>query len=118
MQDEEVDQCILSGAYRLHDFAAATWLELSRCCINSTKQEYLPSALTDILETLMCQRAHSTHTESAESFDLATPKVLRSKHPALYNMLCEAAGFHQTALKSGFNRDKGSLRVLCFMCLN
>jgi hypothetical protein len=118
MQDEEVDQCILSGAYRLHDFATTTWWELARRCMNSTKQEYLPSALTDILETLTCERAHSTHAESAESFDLATAKVLRSKHPALYNMLCEAAGFHQTALKSGFNRDKGSLRVLRFPRLN
>jgi hypothetical protein len=93
-------------------------LELARLCIDSTKQEYLPSALTDVLETLMCQRAHSTHTESAESFDLAKSKVLRSKHPALHNMLCEAAGFHQTALKGSFNRNKGSLRVLRCMCLN
>ncbi|KIW92531.1 uncharacterized protein Z519_06378 [Cladophialophora bantiana CBS 173.52] len=80
LTDQDLEVNILSGLYRLQNFAAAMWLELVECYIDLNKQSQLPNALIDVLES---SQAFTADDEEGEQPSL---KVLKSRSPVLYEM--------------------------------
>lgn len=107
--DEEIAQNILSGAYRLHDFAATTWFGLLERFNHLGRQDTLPHELVDVLETLRCERANGMHTESAEASTQPKLEHFTTLSPALHDMLCKVVGFRQICLEGSFNKGKGAV---------
>ena len=108
--DTEIDHNILYGAYRLHDFAAATWFELVERYVQLVRQDRLSSGLIDVLETLRCERTEGTYTGGSEASAQSSLEPFRSISPALHDMLCKVANFRRISSKGNFLRDKGSVK--------
>jgi hypothetical protein len=107
--DEEIAHNILSGTYRLHDFAATTWFEFLERFIHLIRQDTLPHELVDVLETLRWERANGMRTEGAEASTQPSLEHFKSDSPALHDMLCKVAHFRQISLKGNFDKDKGTV---------
>lgn len=112
--DEDIAHNILSGAYRLHDFAATAWLELVERFIYSSKQDTVSHELIDVLETLRSERTQGTYPEGAETSTQLSLEPFKSVSPAVHNMLCKVAHFRRISLKGEFDKnevnDKGVVK--------
>ena len=108
--DEEIDQNVLSGAYRMHDFAATTWFEFVERFIHLSQQDTLSQELINALETLRCERTQETYTESGEASTQTSLEPFKSVSPALKDMLCKVAHFRRTSLKGNFDNDHGMVK--------
>lgn len=105
--DEDIARNILSGAYRLHDFASTAWFELVERFIHLNRQDTLSHELIDALETLRCQRAQEIYTEGAEVSTQSSLEPFKSVSPAVHNMLCEVAHFRRIFSKGKFDKNEG-----------
>ena len=108
--DEDIDQNILSGAYRMHDFAVTTWFEFVERFIHLSRQDALSQELIDALETLRCERTQGTCTEGAEVSTQLSLEPFKSVSPALHDMLCKVAHFRRISLKGNFDNDHGMVK--------
>jgi hypothetical protein len=111
--DEEIAQNILSGAYRLHDFAATTWFEFLERFIHLIRKDTLPHELINVLETLRCERANKIHSEGAEAPTQPSLEPFKSPSPALHGLLCTVAHFRQISSKGNFDMEKGQAIDTC-----
>jgi len=111
--DEDIAHNIISGAYRLHDFAATTWFEFVERFIHLIRQDTLSHKLIDVLETLRCERTKGTHTEGAEASTQSSLEPFKSISPPLHDMLCKVAHFRRISLKGNFDKDKGTVKDRC-----
>jgi hypothetical protein len=111
--DEDIAHNILSGAYRLHDFAATTWFELVERYVHLIRQDSLSYELIDVLATLRCERAEETLIEGAEASTTLGLEPFKSVSRALHDMLCKVAHFRRTSLKGSFDKDKGTVKDRC-----
>ena len=109
--DEDITHNILSGAYRLHDFAATTWFEFVERFIHLSRQNTLSHELVDALETLRCERTQGTYTEGAEACTQSSLEPFKSVSPALHDMLCKVAHFRRISLKGNFDKDHGMVNA-------
>ena len=105
--DEDIGHNILSGAYRLHDFAATAWFELVERFIQLSKQDTLSHELIDALETLRCERTQGIYTEGAEESTQSSLEPFKSVSPALHDVLCKVADFRRISLKRNFDKNEG-----------
>ena len=108
--DEDIAHNILSGAYRLHDFAATTWFEFVERLIHLPRQDTLSHELIDALETLRCERTQGTYTEGAEASTQLSLEPFKSVSPAVHDMLCKVAHFRWISLKDNFDKDHGMVK--------
>ena len=113
--DEDIAHNILSGAYRLHDFAATAWLELVERFIHLSRQDTISHELIDALEMLRCGRTQGIYTEGAEASVLSSLKPFKSVSPAVHNMLCKVANFRRVSLEGNFDKNKGKDTVVVKM---
>jgi hypothetical protein len=111
--DEEIARNILSGAYRLHDFAVTTWFELFERYVHLIRQGSVSHELIDVLATLRCERTNGSHTEGAEASTTSSLEPFKSISQALHDMLCKVAHFRRISLKGNFNTDKGTVKDRC-----
>jgi hypothetical protein len=111
--DEDIAHNILSGAYRLHDFAASTWFELVERYVHLIRQDSLSHELIDVLATLRCERTKESHTEGVEASTTSSLEPFRSISQVLHDMLCKVAHFRRISLKGNFNKDKGTVNNGC-----
>ena len=105
--DEDIAHNILSGAYRLHDFAANAWLELVERFIHLSRQDTISHELIDALEMLRCERTQGEYTEGAEASTPSSLEPFKSVSPAVHNMLCKVAHFRRISLKGNFDKNEG-----------
>jgi hypothetical protein len=111
--DKDIDHNILCGAYRLHDFAAATWFELVERCVQLVRQDQLSGRLIDVLETLRCERTQGTYIGDSEVSAPSFLGSLRSISPPLHDMLCKVDNFRRISLRDNFDKEKGKTVALC-----
>ena len=110
--DDEIAQNILSGAYRLHDFAAIAWLELVERFVHLNREDTISHELIDALEMLSCGRAQGIYIEGAEASTPSSLEPFKSVSPAVHNMLCKVADFRRISLKGNFDKNEGKDTVV------
>ena len=120
--EDDIAKNILSGAYRLHDFAATAWLELVERFVHSSRQDIISHELVDALEMLRCERTQGTYTEGAEPSTPSSLEPFKVASPIVHNMLCKVAHFRRISSNSHFDRkeskekgvvkDTSALRVI------
>lgn len=108
--DEDIAHNILSGAYRLHDFASTAWLELVERSIHLPRQDTLSQGLIDALEMLRCERTQGAYTEGAEASTPSSLEPFKSVSPAVHSMLCKVAHFRRISLKGNFDKNEGKAK--------
>jgi hypothetical protein len=116
LRDDEVTENVLSGAYRLHDFAATSWLKLVERCIQFTGPKAPAGELLDALETLRCERTQPNYNETVQSSTQSSMEPIKSTSPVVHQMLCEAAQFRLVALKGNFHFEQGQRTNNPLMC--
>ncbi|KAJ0164775.1 hypothetical protein CTA2_230, partial [Colletotrichum tanaceti] len=105
---EEIDKNILSGAYRLYDFATLFWFKILKQFLILNKREKLPDDLVDGLERLYDERYDAGNQANAESqdtkveFDIFGPKLA-----SLQQMLKHVSGFQKTAANADYRLGQG-----------
>ncbi|OBR03043.1 Nacht domain protein [Colletotrichum higginsianum IMI 349063] len=101
---EDIGENLLSGAYRLHDFAALFWFELLKQFLILNKTDKLPDDLVDGLESLYDERYDAGHQANAESQDIkAEFDIFGPKLAPLQQMLNNVSGFQMTVANSDYH---------------
>lgn len=108
--EEDIVGHILSGAYRLDDFAASTWIELVERYIRLMGRNALSEELVDGLEVLRCERTNELYQDSTESGPLLHLEPLKAVSPALQDMLRQAICFREASMKGSFNKSQGTTK--------
>lgn len=109
ISEEDIKHNILSGAYRLHDFAALMWTDLLKRYINLIGQESPSDQLIDALETLRTERTKEVHQESAGSSTPLYLECFKSISPPLHDIICKAVHFRELCLESNFDKLRGTV---------
>ncbi|KAF5712258.1 Nacht domain-containing protein [Fusarium mundagurra] len=104
LTEDEIDDNILWGAYRLHQFSSSFWLDLIHDYLTLSGSETIPDALIDQLRILLEIRSSDTYTHSDQSKDSLHPAILglEDQEPALVEMLKGSADFQTSSSKSDF----------------
>lgn len=112
ISDDEIENNIISGDYRLHDYAVIMWLELVKQYVSLNGSKPLSSELIRALECLATDRSSS---EFADSNELASqsyqPELEKFKYqwPKLHTMLCQMVQFHLRCSSSEYHMSKGEI---------
>jgi len=107
--DEEIADNILSGAYRLHDFATTMWLELTEKFISTSQSLVPPDELVDSLQALHYERKNDGYVNAVIQANAQSLEAFKAYYPELYGILCEAVHFRQICAKSEFKKIPGEL---------
>lgn len=108
--DDEIEENIISGQYRLHNYAVTMWLELVKKYVSLNGSKPLSSKLIRALECLVKDRSRS---EIAGSTELAgqshQPEFEKFKYqwPELHTMLRQMVQFHWRCSRSEYQMSKG-----------
>ncbi|KAK2017314.1 hypothetical protein LZ32DRAFT_576756 [Colletotrichum eremochloae] len=112
LSEEEIDKNLLSGAYRLHDFASGFWFELLKEFLIMNRKNTLPADLVDKLESLHRERSASGFQGRGEkghdmeiAFDSLGPQLSH-----LQQMLKDVSGFQKTVSNAEYHLGKGLAR--------
>lgn len=105
--DTEIAENVLSGAYRLHDYAGAMWLELTETIAASTQLKCLPDELLHLLQTLACERRNDRCNNTTDQGTSQKLDFLKPDWPELHSILCEVSRFRQICLNADYNRKDG-----------
>ncbi|KAF2792115.1 NACHT domain protein [Melanomma pulvis-pyrius CBS 109.77] len=104
--DEDIRRNILSGAYRLHDFATTMWLELIERFVCSDSVHILPDELISLLEILMHERNNRQYNGGTEQPTQWKLESFKQCWPELYDMLCKSTGFHQICSRAEYHKSQ------------
>ncbi|KAI9708610.1 MAG: hypothetical protein M1820_003828 [Bogoriella megaspora] len=99
---EEISNFILSGAYRLHNFATTMWFELAGRTI-TLHTEDPPKPLTNILQVLLARRKNGRSDDNTST----TSPLCFSEDPALQEMMSKQAEFRDLCSKAEFDGSHG-----------
>ena len=105
--DEEITDNILSGAYRLHEFATTMWLELTERVASSSQSQVLLAELVSLLQTLVCERKNDRYNDASEKITPWSLETLKEPWFELHNILCKAVHFRQICSKSDYQKTQG-----------
>lgn len=97
LESDEITQNILSGAYRLHWFAASQWIEIVRRCASLLRNQPLPENMIQALDRLVCQCENGNYEDIAE-FD--SPRndefeVFKERGPNIHKLLHQELQFRR-----------------------
>ena len=110
--DDEITSNIISGDYRLHDYAVTMWLDLVKHYVSLNESKPLSSELIRALECLMTERSSSEFAASTElagqSYQLDLEKF-KDQWPELHTMLCHTAHFHWRCSTSVYHISEGEM---------
>jgi hypothetical protein len=111
--DEEIAANILSGAYRLHEFATTTWLDLTERVASSSQSQVLLAELASLLQTLVCERKNGQYNDAGEKAAPRSLKTFEKPWLELHNILCKAVHFRKLCSQSDYQKTQGesSLRA-------
>jgi hypothetical protein len=109
--DEIVDN-IISGDYRLHNYAVTMWLELVKRYVSLNGSKPLSTELIRALECLTTERSSSEFggsTELAGQSHQPDLEIFKHQWPELHTMLCNMAQFRQQCSSSEYHMSKGEM---------
>jgi len=108
IEDESITANILSGKYRLHDFAATMWLELTEKVTSLSKLEDIPEDLVNLLQTFLSERTSGPYNDTTNG-DASLPgfESFKKRWPGLHSVLCKSVNFRQLCSKSEYRQDQG-----------
>ena len=96
MSEDELKAFTLNGAYVLHDFAAPTWVGLVEGYLAFCSD--ISTDLTDALIILAKKRSNGHYEDENENIPVtASLKKLGDSWPAVNDMVCASARFHQVS---------------------
>lgn len=107
--NEEVAANIISGGYRLHEYAVTMWLELVKRYVGLNGSKTLPSVLIQALEGLAADRSNNefeSSTDLADQFHEPNLENFKDQWPELHTMLCESARFRSRYSSSEYHMSK------------
>lgn len=96
IEDQQIKENLLSGAYRLHWFAPTQWVEILRHCAISLHDRAPPDDLITTLKTFGERRENTTFQDSSCSYgDWSSDhfEAFRGKHPEIYRLLDQTLKF-------------------------
>lgn len=112
ISDDEIENNIISGDYRLHDYAVTKWLELVKQYVSLNGSKPLSSELIRALECLATDRSNREIAGSTElSGQSHQPDLEKFKYlwPKLHIMLCQMLHFHWRCSSSEYHMSKGEM---------
>ena len=107
LQSAEVRPHLLSGAYRLHNSASATWIKLVLLYVRLAKDNTVPDELTSALETLSCERTKGSSMDTVEPISASNLHRFKSLSPTIVDMVSRAAEFQQLSKTENFQVNDG-----------
>lgn len=113
--DEDIAKNIISGDYKLHNYAATMWIELVKQYVRLTGSKPLSPDLIRTLEYLMTDRSRSrgdASMEMADQFRQSELEKFKGQWPDLHAMLCHAAYFLWKCSSSEFHLERGKTSQL------
>lgn len=96
IEDQQIKENLLSGAYRLHWFASTQWVEILRHCAISLHDRAPPDDLITTLKTFGERRENTTFQDSSSSYgDWSSDhfEAFKGKHPEIYRLLDQTLKF-------------------------
>jgi hypothetical protein len=105
--DEEIADNILSGAYRLHEFATTMWLDLTERVTSSSQSHVLLAELASLLQTLVCERKNDRYNDANEKAIPWSLETFEKHWFELHDILCKAVHFRQICSKSDYQKTQG-----------
>jgi hypothetical protein len=105
--DEEIADNILSGAYRLHEFATTMWLELTERVASSSQSQVMLAELASLLQTLICERKNDRYNDASKKTSPRSLETFEKPWFELHDILCKAVHFRQICLKSDYQKTQG-----------
>ncbi|EEU34916.1 uncharacterized protein NECHADRAFT_39728 [Fusarium vanettenii 77-13-4] len=108
IEEEEMEDYILSGAYRLHNFASTYWWRLIKQYLALSKSTSIPESLIDLLQQLRDTRLAEGYQQSDPEvdMDLNTNEVilaLEPTQPDLAEMLRNVFQFQRDCSKADYS---------------
>lgn len=109
LDDKQVIDKLLSGAYRLHNYASTFWLPLVTSCLQSQNSKHLPEQLVYYLDKLY-------ETRIADGYDLHASEAaktapvhlaLKEESPHVHDLLQHAIQFQKQISKDIYSLDEG-----------
>lgn len=110
--ENDVADSIISGNYRLHNFAVNMWLELVKCYVGLNESKPPSTELISALECLTIERSNSDFSGSTELAGQSHQPQLekfKDEWPELHTMLCHVAQFRWRCSSSDYHMSKGEM---------
>ncbi|KAH7359598.1 NACHT domain protein [Pyrenochaeta sp. MPI-SDFR-AT-0127] len=104
--DEDIEQNILSGVYRLHNFATTTWLDLLKKYISFDHSAGVPDELVSILETLTTERHNCQYNGSEEPSSPRSLEAFKKHCSKLHTALRKSVHFRLLWAKAAYQMTK------------
>jgi hypothetical protein len=111
LSDEEIEDNILSGAYRLHNFATTQWIELVKRYARLSGSQPLSNELTSLLGLLVSERESLEFNNEAELVNQPDLSRLKPDQPDLYSVLCTVVHFRKKCTQAEYHIGKGMWRT-------
>ncbi|KAL9621185.1 MAG: hypothetical protein Q9160_004317 [Pyrenula sp. 1 TL-2023] len=110
ISDDEIKENLISGDYRLSNYAEITWLELIRHYIKSIGARSFPADFVSALEYLVSERLRTDfdrRTELSEHVSHLDLDRLKCQWPDLHAILSDMASFLEQCQNSEYHLDEG-----------
>ena len=110
ISDDQIAKNIISGDYRLHNYAVTMWLDLVERYVSLNGSKPLHSDLIRALEYLATNRYNSEFVASIEFFDQSQRPNLekfKDKWPKLHTLLMNMVQFYWRCSSSEYHLNKG-----------
>lgn len=112
ISDDEIAKYIISGKYRLHNYAVTTWLDLVERYVSLNGSKPLSSELIHALEYLATERFNGEFTASTDLAGRSQKpglKKFKAEWPKLHTMLLNVARFHWRCSTFEYHISKGEM---------
>jgi hypothetical protein len=106
---------LLAGVYRLHHFAADSWLKLTEfCCLSREVDKGSPdwTELIDLLQSLSTLRCNVGYLPFDEAADLPHLKHVQDAKGEVYELLCRETQFRKKCTVRLFKLGQGKFSTL------
>ncbi|KAJ4313612.1 hypothetical protein N0V84_009319 [Fusarium piperis] len=109
--EEEMEDRILSGAYRFHNFASTYWWRLIKQYLALSKATSLPDSLVDQLQQLHDTRSAEGYQQGDQKADMEFNTneailALKRTQPNLVEMLSSVSEFQNASSKADYHLQK------------
>lgn len=112
ISDDEIAKNLISGDYRLHNFAVTMWLDLVERYVSLNGSNPLPSKLTDALDCLATDRSNSEFAASTELVGQSQKPYLekfKDEWPTQYTLLLNTVQFHRRCFCFEYRMSQGEI---------
>ena len=107
-----METAILSGVYRLHDYAATMWLTLVERYLHLNGSAPLLTQLVDVLDVFVSLRSSNNFNDTDEASDLSRKPewiTIKDISTEVHELLYRAYRFRQQYSDSDFRLGKGNV---------